>query len=211
LDIPEDCLNKRLINERQYMAKKDDSQNEIHVETHSESHVSSGSHDQSDRIAELTADLQRIQADFVNFRRRADAEKADVFELAKTRIVRDFLAVRDSFDQELAHRPATVDAAWASSIDSIRTQFDQVLKSLGVERFDSKGQRFDPHRHEAIAMEDGDGPDEVVSEEMQPGYMRGDHILRHAIVKVGKATLEPSAEPAPEIEAPGEANEVDNE
>jgi molecular chaperone GrpE len=189
------------------MAKKDDSQNEIHVETHSESHVSSGSSDQSDRIAELTADIQRIQADFVNFRRRADAEKADVFELAKTRVVRDFLAVRDSFDQELAHRPGNIDVAWAASIDSIRTQFDQVLKSLGVERFDSKGQRFDPHRHEAIAMDEGEGRDEVVSEEMQPGYMRGDHILRHAIVKVGKADLEPEVEPVSEIEPVGDVDE----
>jgi molecular chaperone GrpE len=193
------------------MAQKDDSQNEIHVETHSESNVSSGSSDQSNRIAELTADLQRIQADFVNFRRRADAEKADVFELAKTRVVRDFLAVRDSFDQELAHRPETIDSTWAASIDSIRTQFDQVLKSLGVERFDSKGQRFDPHRHEAIAMDEGEGRDEVVSEEMQPGYMRGNHILRHAIVKVGKANLAPETESAAENEPTDEVDESEKQ
>jgi molecular chaperone GrpE len=94
--------------------------------------------------------------------------------------------VRDSFDQEQAHRPAEADPNWAKSIDAIRTQFDQVLASLGVERFESKGQPFDPHRHEALAMEDGEGEHEVVVEELQPGYMLGDTVLRHAMVKVGR-------------------------
>jgi molecular chaperone GrpE len=174
------------------MASKSESNNEIHVESHSQSHASSGSDDQSERIEELTADLQRVQADFVNYRRRADSEKAEVFELAKNRIARDFLTVRDSFDQELSHRPESIDTKWAASIDSIRTQFDQVLKSLGVERFESRGATFDPHLHEAIAMEDGEGSVEVVTEELQPGYKRGDQIVRHAIVKVGKT--DPAAE-----------------
>jgi molecular chaperone GrpE len=188
------------------MAKKTESNNEVHVETHSESHVSSVSDDHSDRIEELTADLQRIQADFVNFRRRADTEKAEVFDLAKNRVVRDFLTVRDSFDQELAHRPSTIDPTWAASIDSVRTQFDQVLKSLGVERFASKGTSFDPHLHEAIAMEDGQGSVDVVTEELQPGYKRGDQILRHAVVKVGKADEAPDA-PAEETSPTSEEDE----
>lgn len=176
------------------MAKKSESNSKVHVETHSESHVSSGSDEQSERIEELTADLQRIQADFVNFRRRADTEKSEVFDLAKNRVVRDFLAVRDSFDQELAHRPATVDIKWAASIDSVRTQFDQVLKSLGVERFHSQGAYFDPHIHEAIAVEDGQGVHDIVTEELQAGYKRGEQILRPAIVKVGKTDQAPDNE-----------------
>lgn len=175
------------------MSKKSDSQaesheshNEIHVETHATSHVSSGADDQSAHIIELTADLQRLQAEFINYKRRADAEKAEVLNFAKSRIVREFLTVRDSFDQEQTHRPENIDPAWAKSIDAIRTQFDAVLTNLGVERFDSKGQSFDPHLHEAIAMEDGDGDHEIVTEELQPGYKLGDAILRHAMVKVGR-------------------------
>jgi molecular chaperone GrpE len=140
----------------------------------------------TDHTAELTADLQRLQAEFANFRRRAEAERAEVLDIAKNRIVREFLTVRDSFDAEQSHRPAGADPAWAKSIDAIRTQFDQVLKTLGVERFESKGQPFDPHLHEAIAMEDGEGSQEVVVEELQPGYKLGGTILRHAVVKVGK-------------------------
>jgi molecular chaperone GrpE len=173
------------------MSKKHDEQHEqdgteVHVESHVETHVEAGSDGSDPRIEELTDDLKRVQAEFVNYRRRAEAEKADVLDFAKSRVVREFLKVRDSFDQEQAHRPAEADPNWAKSIDAIRTQFDQVLASLGVERFESKGQPFDPHRHEALAMEDGEGEHEVVVEELQPGYMLGDTVLRHAMVKVGR-------------------------
>lgn len=153
---------------------------EIHVESHSEQSVSAGSAD--DQAAGLTADLQRLQAEFINYKRRAEAERADVLAYAKTGVVRQFLAVRDTFDAELAHRPATIDPQWAASIDAIRSQFDGVLKNLGVERFVSVGQPFDPHRHEAVASQ---GSGDIVVAEMAPGYQLGDLILRPAMVKVG--------------------------
>lgn len=179
------------------MAKKSDDQQqtnhnhtEVHVETESEQTVTTGDVDQTqdqpaaqdDRVAELTADLQRLQAEFQNYRRRAEADRADLMSLATTRVVREFLAVRDSFDAEAQHRPESANPAWAKSIDAIRTQFDQILATLGVTRFESLGQTFDPHRHEAVAT-DGDGT--TVTEELQPGYELADRILRPAIVKVG--------------------------
>ena len=179
------------------MAKKDpqpdqpqnnQSQTEVHIETHTEQHVSSGGTASQpasdDRVAELTADLQRVQADFMNFRRRAEAEKSEVLNFAKARIAREFLTVRDSFDAEAAHRPKDADAGWAKSIDAIRTQFDQVLGNLGVTRFQSVGQPFDPHRHEAVAHE---GEGDTVIEELQPGYELAGTVLRPAMVKVGPA------------------------
>jgi molecular chaperone GrpE len=186
------------------MAKKpsDDAQNqaqsqtEIHVETHSEQHVSSGDVSgigpaSTGREAELTADLQRIQAEFVNYKRRAEAERTDVINFAKSRVVREFLTVRDTFDQEQAHRPKDADPGWAASIDAIRSQFDAVLKNLGVERFESVGQPFDPHLHEAVSS---DGAGDTVIEELQAGYKLGDTVLRHAMVKVGDQAPEPASE-----------------
>lgn len=161
---------------------------EVHVEASSEQHVSGGSEDQT---AELMADLQRVQAEFMNYKRRAEQERAELANAAKARVVRDFLTVRDSFDQELAHRPEDINQEWAASIDSIRSQFDTVLKNLGVERFKSAGRAFDPHRHDAIMMEDGDGEHEVVTEELQPGYLMGETVLRHAMVKVGRSDTDP--------------------
>lgn len=143
------------------------------------------------RMEELTNDLQRIQADFVNFKRRAELEKGELLDFAKSRVVRDFLAVRDSFDREEANRPDDISSTWAASIDSIRASFDTVLKNLGVERFNSVGQPFDPHMHDAIVMEEGEGMHEVITEEMQSGYKLGDTVLRHAIVKVGRTDEAP--------------------
>ncbi len=174
--------------------KKSDNHNEnhteIHVESHSAQHVSSG----DESVDELTNDLKRVQAEFVNYKRRAEEERGELLDFAKNRVVREFLAVRDSFDNELAHRPKNVDPAWATSIDSVRSQFDKVLKDLGVERFNSRGQAFDAHRHDAIAMEDGEGEHEVVVEELQAGYKIGENIIRHAIVKVGKSDMSPPSD-----------------
>lgn len=169
------------------------SHTEVNVETHSEqtvngetttSDVNVSTPGGDDRVAELTADLQRVQAEFQNYKRRTEGEKAEVAGFITARTVREFLTTRDSFDQELAHRPADVNPEWAKSIDAIRAQFDKTLSNLGVERFESVGQPFDPHRHEAISM---DGGDELVIEELQAGYKLGDTILRHAMVKVGPA------------------------
>ena len=169
------------------------SHTEVNVETHSEqtvngetktSDMSVSSAGGDERVVELTADLQRVQAEFQNYKRRTDGEKSEVFDFAKAKVVREFLATRDSFDQELAHRPTDIDPKWASSIDAIRAQFDKSLSILGAGRFESVGQPFDPHLHEAVSM---DGGDEVVTEELQAGYKLGDTILRHAMVKVGPA------------------------
>jgi molecular chaperone GrpE len=156
------------------------------------------------QVDELTADLQRVQAEFLNFKRRTEDEKKDLLDFAKSRVTREFLSVRDTLDQEKAHRPADVDAKWAASIDAVGKQFDAVLKNLGVERFDSAGVAFDPKRHDAIMMEDGEGEHEVVTEELQPGYQLGDTVLRHAMVKVGRSnevTAAPSDEPEVEAES----------
>ncbi|HEY6736720.1 MAG TPA: nucleotide exchange factor GrpE [Candidatus Saccharimonadia bacterium] len=172
---------------------------EVHVETHSESSAQAGSVSSTgadDQVAELTADLQRLQAEFQNYKRRAEAERAELLDYAKAGVVRQFLAVRDTFDAEAAHRPAATDPKWAASIDAIRSQFDAVLKQLGVERFASLGQPFDPHRHEAVSS---DGAGETVIEELSPGYALGSTILRHAMVKVGAP-----ADPAPDTAPPAQ-------
>ena len=160
-------------------------QTSVHIDSISEAHATSSTNELDGRLDDLTQDLKRVQAEFLNYKRRAEQERGEASELAKTRVVREFLSVRDSFDQELLHRPSDVDAKWAASIDSIRGQFDKALKSLSVERFESVGQKFDPHRHEAIAVEDGEGQHEVVTDELQAGYQLGATVLRHAMVKVG--------------------------
>jgi molecular chaperone GrpE len=142
---------------------------------------------QDERIEELTRDLQRLQAEFMNYKRREGEAKAELLNLAKRDVVIQLLPLLDNLDRALAHRPQELqDNAWAQGVESVAKQAGDSLKKLGVEKIESLGQPFDHNLHEAISMEDGDGDHDVVVEELQPGYKMGDVVIRHAMVRVGK-------------------------
>jgi molecular chaperone GrpE len=132
---------------------------------------------QPEWVDELQADLQRVQADFVNYRRRAEAEKGEILAMAKQDVISHILPMLDTLDRGLSHLPAELED------NPVAKQAQVVLKSMDIERIEALGQPFDPHLHEAISHE-GDG--ETVVEELQPGYRMGDKVIRHAIVKVGE-------------------------
>jgi molecular chaperone GrpE len=73
---------------------------------------------------------------------------------------------------------------YIKGIQGLVKQFEDTLKQMGVERIKTVGQVFDPHLHEAVSMEDGKGTLEVITEELQSGYIMGGDVLRHAMVKV---------------------------
>lgn len=141
----------------------------------------------ADQIAELTHDLQRLQAEFANYQRRETEAKADLLNLAKRDVVAQLLPLLDNLDRALAHRPSELaDNAWASGVEAVARQATEALAGLGVERINALGQPFDHNLHEAVSMEDGEGDQEVVLEELQPGYKMGATVIRHSMVKVGK-------------------------
>lgn len=138
------------------------------------------------KVDELTADLQRVQADFVNFRRRSDEERSSFMDLAKQDIILQLLPMLDNIDRALRYLPEDLkENQWAKGVAQIAKQVDDTIRNLGVERIESLNKPFDPHLHEAISAEDGEG-EEVVIEELQPGYKLGDKVIRHAMVKVGR-------------------------
>jgi molecular chaperone GrpE len=140
-----------------------------------------------DRMTELEANLKRIQADFINYRRRQEEERGELLNLAKSDVVLRWLPLIDNLDRGLGHLPSELtDNPWAKVVEQVARQAQEVLKSLGVEKIESLGQPFDHNLHEAIAFEDGTGEQEVVVEELQPGYMLGDKVIRHAMVRVGR-------------------------
>jgi len=140
-----------------------------------------------ERIDELTNDLQRLQAEFINYKRREDEAKAELLSMAKRQVIMEVLPVLDNVERALAHRPAELsDNAWAGGVEQVGSQALATLAKLGVEKIQSVGQPFDHNLHEAVATEDGEGDTEVVVEELQPGYKIGDQVIRHAMVKVGR-------------------------
>ena len=137
------------------------------------------------KIEELTQALQRERADATNIRRRHEDELARLRTQLKANVVKDLLPVIDNFERSLKHVPADLaDNDYVKGVQGVVKQFEKTLEQMGVERIKTVGEVFDPHLHEAISMEDGDGDKEVVSEELQSGYRLGDDVIRHAMVRV---------------------------
>ena len=143
-------------------------------------------------VADLTEALQRERADATNIRRRHEEEIASLRTRLKANVIRDLLPVIDNFERALKHVPKDLeDNDYIKGVQGVVKQFEKTLADMGVERIKTVGEPFDPHVHEAVSMEEGDGNDtessdncEIVSEELQSGYRLGDDVIRHAMVRV---------------------------
>lgn len=137
------------------------------------------------QIAELTEALQRERADATNLRRRHDEQITSLRTTTKAHVVKDLLPIIDNFERALKHVPKDLETnEYIKGVDAIVKQFEKTLANMGVERIKTVGQPFDPHFHEAVSAEEGDGDQEIVSEELQSGYKIGNDVIRHAMVRV---------------------------
>ncbi len=103
----------------------------------------------------------------------------------KANVVCDLLPVIDNFERALKHVPEDLEENdYIKGVQGVVKQFEKTSADLGVERIKTVGEHFDPHLHEAVSMEEGDGTEEIVSEELQAGYRLDDNVLRHAMVRV---------------------------
>lgn len=137
------------------------------------------------KIRDLTEALQRERADITNIRRRHDDQMSSLRNIVKAGVVRDLLPAIDNLERGLKHAPKDIENHdYVKGIAGVVKQFEKTFKEIGVERVKTVGQEFDPKYHEAISMEEGEGSREVVSEELQSGYILGDEVIRHAMVKV---------------------------
>jgi len=137
------------------------------------------------QIEELTNALQQERADAINVRRRSEEDRSKLAGFYKAMVVRELLPAIDNLERAIKHTPKDlIDSDYAKGLQGVVKQFDKIFGDLGIERILTTGQVFDPRYHEAVAMEEGKGSHEVVSEELQAGYKLGDEVLRHAMVKV---------------------------
>lgn len=137
------------------------------------------------KIGELTEALQRERADAENVRKRAETDKLQLADFYKSMIVRELLPALDNLERALKHVPKDLEGNdYVKGIQGVIKQFEQSFAQLGVEKIKTVGEHFDPKLHEAISIEDGDGHEEVVCEELAPGYKMGGEVIRHAMVKV---------------------------
>jgi molecular chaperone GrpE len=140
-----------------------------------------------DQLAAEKADLQdrllRNRAEFDNFRRRAERDRADFFQFAAMETVRDLLPILDDFERAL--KVETADAVYAKGVELIYSRLAESLKKAGLEAIETAGQKFDPNLHEAIArVESAEAEDQTILGEMQKGYQFKGKLLRPAWVQV---------------------------
>lgn len=139
------------------------------------------------QIAELTEALKRERADAINVRRRHEEQIASLRDFAKADVVRQLLPAIDNLERALAHTPKDLkDHDYVKGVQGVVKQFEKTLADIGVERIPTVGEHFDPELHEAVSMEDEGGKHEIITEELQPGYILDDQVIRHAMVKVKK-------------------------
>lgn len=169
--------------------------------------------------ADLTDRLLRVAAEMDNLRKRAEREVADAGRYAIARFAADMLTIGDNLRRALDAVPEEMrqsgDAGAAALIEGVEMtarELDRLLEKHGVVRIAAEGERFDPHRHQAMfEVPDPNAAPGTVVQVMQDGFMIGDRVLRAAMVGVaraapgGQSSSSGQGESAPQGEGPSEA------
>lgn len=135
--------------------------------------------------AQRLDDLRRLQAEYVNYKRRVDRDRSVAREQGISHVLESMLPVLDEIHLARAHGDLA-DGPAATIVDKL----DAVLAKLGIERFGSAGDEFDPNHHEALMRMDADLPEgattTTVVQVLQPGYRLGERVVRAALVAVAE-------------------------
>lgn len=140
--------------------------------------------------AALYDQLLRRQAEFENYRKRVERERAELYQHGRDDVLLQFLPVVDNFERALSSLEKSEGDAEAlrSGVELIHKQFKDALAKFGLEPVEAVGMAFDPHVHEAVTTEATDlHKENTVIEEFQRGYKIGDRLLRPAKVKVASS------------------------
>ncbi|MBI4289189.1 MAG: nucleotide exchange factor GrpE [Chloroflexi bacterium] len=145
------------------------------------------------RAEEYLAGWQRAQADFINYKRRTEQEKADASKFASAMLILNLLPVLDDFQRAFASVSASLAGlTWVEGMQLVYRKMESVLEANGLSQIKAMGEKFDPRYHEAVLHKEGD--EGVVIEELQRGYRLHDKVIRPALVVVGKGYERPVAE-----------------
>jgi molecular chaperone GrpE len=144
----------------------------------SEGSVDSETAPEKDELSERTADLQRLSAEFANYRRRVARDKQVDIDNAKASVLAELLGVLDDLDRARKHGDLET-----GPLKSVADKLESVITAQGLVAFGDEGDAFDPALHEAVQHE-GDGNDPVVGSVFRKGYKVRDRVLRTAMVAV---------------------------
>jgi molecular chaperone GrpE len=134
---------------------------------------------EADPVATLTADLQRLQAEYANYRKRVERDRAVAHESAIGAVLTELLALLDDVDRAEQHGELT------GGFKAVADQLNSITSRIGLEKYGTAGEAFDPQIHEALMHdESADVAIATASKILQPGYKYKERILRPARVAV---------------------------
>ncbi|HJB35821.1 MAG TPA: nucleotide exchange factor GrpE [Candidatus Blautia merdipullorum] len=139
-----------------------------------------------EKIEELTDMVKRQMAEFDNYRKRTEKEKASMYEIGAREVIEKILPIVDNFERGLAAVPEEEkETPFVDGMNKIYRQLLSVFEGMGVKAIESVGQEFNPDYHNAVMhVEDEEAGENVVVEEFQKGYTYKDTVIRHSMVKV---------------------------
>jgi molecular chaperone GrpE len=142
----------------------------------------------SDEVADLKSTLQRVKAEYDNYRKRSVRQEQAAADRAKATVVSQFLPVLDDLDRARSHGDLE-----SGPLKPVADKLATALEGVGLTAFGAEGDPFDPSLHEAVQHE-GDGSNPVIGNVMRQGYRLGEQVLRHALVGVVDAPVVAASE-----------------
>ncbi|HZX44948.1 MAG TPA: nucleotide exchange factor GrpE [Candidatus Nanoarchaeia archaeon] len=137
----------------------------------------------AEKIAELTDTLQRLQAEFENYKKYVEKEKEMYRRYAKADIIEKLLPILDSFEFALKNQCDM--ESFRKGVELIYAQFYGALEKEGLKKIEAKG-KLDPNFHEVLLKAPSDKEEDTIIAELQKGYLLNERVLRHTKVKVSK-------------------------
>ena len=139
-------------------------------------------------LLQLKDKYLRTLAEYENFRKRSEKEKAQMFELGAKSIIEALLPVVDNFERALGHvQEEEKDSPFVKGIEGIYKQIQKMFADCNIQEIEALGKKFDPALHNAVMTEEeGDAEEDTITQDLQKGYTYRGNVVRHSMVKVKK-------------------------
>lgn len=147
-----------------------------------------GSSEENPELLQLKDKYLRTLAEYENFRKRSEKEKAQMFELGAKSIIEALLPVVDNFERALSHvQEEEKDSPFVKGIEGIYKQIQKMFADCNIQEIEALGKKFDPALHNAVMTEEeGDAEEDTITQDLQKGYTYRGSVVRHSMVKVKK-------------------------
>lgn len=150
--------------------------------------VEESTSEENPELLQLKDKYLRTLAEYENFRKRSEKEKAQMFELGAKSIIEALLPVVDNFERALSHvQEEEKEAPFVKGVEGIYKQIQKMFADCNIQEIEALGKKFDPALHNAVMTEEeGDAEEDTITQDLQKGYTYRGNVVRHSMVKVKK-------------------------